>query len=45
MIEGVRSLNLSYCVAIVTYEILRQKGYKGLSSVETIKGENFLESN
>ena len=43
MIEGVRSLNLSNCVAIVVYEILRQKNYFGLSSVETIKGENFLE--
>ena len=28
MIEGVRSLNLSNCVAIVTYEILRQKNMK-----------------
>lgn len=45
MIEGVRSLNLSNCVAIVVYEILRQKDYVGLSSVETIKGENFLENN
>ena len=45
MIEGVRSLNLSNCVAIVIYEILRQNGYKGLSGVETIKGENFLENN
>ena len=43
MIEGVRSLNLSNCVAIVVYEILRQKNYFGLSGVETIKGENFLE--
>ena len=45
MIEGVRSLNLSNCVAIVVYEILRQRQYEGLSGVETIKGENFLESN
>ena len=44
MIEGVRSLNLSNCVAIVVYEILRQQKYVGLSSVETIKGESFLES-
>ncbi len=42
MIEGVRSLNLSNCVAIVIYEILRQKNYEGLSKVETIKGESFL---
>lgn len=45
MVEGVRSLNLSNCVAIVVYEVLRQKKYIGLSSVETIKGENFLENN
>ena len=44
MIEGVRSLNLSNCVAIVVYEILRQKNYEGLSKVETIKGEDFLEN-
>lgn len=45
MLEGVRSLNLSNCVAIVVYEILRQREYEGLSRVETIKGENFLEIN
>ena len=45
MIEGVRSLNLSNCVAIVVYEILRQKSYDGLSKVETIKGEDFLINN
>lgn len=44
MLEGVRSLNLSNCVAVVIYEILRQKDYEGLSKVETIKGEDFLES-
>lgn len=44
MIEGVRSLNLSNCVAIVVYEILRQRCYEGLSRVETIKGEDFLEN-
>ena len=45
MIEGVRSLNLSNCVAIVIYEILRQRSYEGLSKVETIKGEDFLINN
>lgn len=45
MLEGVRSLNLSNCVAIVVYEILRQRNYEGLSSVETIKGEDFLINN
>ena len=44
MVEGVRSLNLSNCVAIVVYEILRQRNYETLSRVETIKGEDFLES-
>ena len=29
MVEDVRSLNLSNCVAIVIYEILRQKNYEG----------------
>ena len=45
MVEGVRSLNLSNCVAIVVYEILRQRNYEGLSKVETIKGADFLEIN
>ena len=45
MVEDVRSLNLSNCVAIVVYEILRQRNYEGLSRVETIKGEDFLENN
>ena len=45
MIEGVRSLNLSNCVAIVVYEILRQRKYPNLSYTETIKGENFLMNN
>lgn len=30
MIEGIRCLNLSNAVAIVTYEILRQTGFKNL---------------
>ncbi len=38
-----RSLNLSNCVAICIYEVLRQLGYPGLSSVEMIKGADFLE--
>ena len=44
MIADVRSLNLSNCVSIVVYEILRQRNYEGLSRVETIKGEDFLSS-
>lgn len=38
-----RSLNLSNCAAILVYEALRQQDYPGLSSVEQLKGENFLE--
>lgn len=39
-----RSLNLSNSVAIVTYEACRQQNYFNLSTFETIKGEDFLES-
>lgn len=39
-----RSLNLSNCVAICLYEVLRQLGYPELSSSEVIKGEDWLEN-
>jgi len=42
MVENVRSLNLSNCVAIMVYEVLRQQKYYGLSKVEVLKGENFI---
>ena len=42
MKKETRSLNLSNCVAIVTYEILRQQDYISLSRKEVIKGEDFL---
>ena len=42
MIPEARSLNLSNCVAIVAYEILRQQNFYGLSTHEAIKGEDFL---
>ena len=42
MKEDTRSLNLSNCVAIVVYEILRQQDYASLSRHEVIKGEDFL---
>lgn len=45
MKPNARSLNLSNCVAIVTYEILRQQKYYGLSSDEAIKGDTYLEDN
>lgn len=43
MVEDARSLNLSNCVAICVYEVLRQLDYPGLSPVEVIKGEDWLE--
>ena len=43
--SNIRALNLSNCVALVLFEVLRQQDYPNLSRVETIKGENFLESN
>ncbi len=45
MVPQARSLNLSNCVAIVAYEVLRQLGYPGLAGDETIKGADFLERN
>ncbi len=38
-----RSLNLSNCVAIILYEVLRQQGFSDLATHETLKGENFLD--
>lgn len=40
-----RSLNLSNCVAICAYEVLRQQQYPNLSLVEVQKGENWLKEN
>lgn len=37
-----RSLNLSNCVAIGIYEVLRQQDFNDLSRVEVQKGENFI---
>lgn len=37
-----RSLNLSNCVAIVAYQVLDRLGFPGLSTVEVLKGEDFL---
>jgi len=41
--ENVRSLNLSNCVALVLYEVLRQQNYLDLSLKEPHKDENWLE--
>ena len=42
--SNIRALNLSNCVALVLYEVLRQQDYPNLSKVEIIKGEDFLEN-
>lgn len=42
MVPEARSLNLSNCVAIIVYEILRQQKFPSLSTSEAIKGEEFL---
>ncbi|MCR4912087.1 MAG: tRNA (cytidine(34)-2'-O)-methyltransferase [Bacilli bacterium] len=42
MVPNARSLNLSNCVAIVAYEVLRQQNFYNLSTHEAIKGEDFL---
>ena len=46
MNSNVRALNVSNCVAICAYEVLRQLDYPNLSKVEpeNFKGENFLEN-
>lgn len=40
--ENVRALNLSNCVAIATYEVLRQQNYPNLQMKESHKGEDWL---
>ena len=43
MVKEARSLNLSNCVALVSYEVLKQLNYPNLCQHETIKGEYFLQ--
>ncbi len=43
MTDNVRALNLSNCVAIVTYEVLRQLNYPNLLFDEPHKSKTFLE--
>lgn len=40
--DNVRSLNLSNCVAIVLYEVLRQQEFPELLQTEPFKGEDYL---
>ena len=42
MVPDARSLNLSNCVALVAYEVLRQQNFNDLATSECIKGEDFL---
>ena len=44
MVPEARSLNLSNCVALVLYEVLRQRKFPELATSECIKGENFLDN-
>ncbi|MGN1275910.1 MAG: TrmH family RNA methyltransferase, partial [Floccifex sp.] len=39
---NVRALNLSNCVAVATYEVLRQQDYLDLLRTEPHKGEDWL---
>lgn len=43
MVSDARSLNLSNCVALVSYEVLRQQNFENLATFEEIKGNEFLE--
>lgn len=40
--DKIRALNLSNCVALTLYEVLRQQDYPGLLRYEPFKGENYL---
>lgn len=41
--SNVRALNLSNCVAIMTYEVLRQQNYNNLLTKDPFKGEDYLQ--
>ncbi len=42
MNANIRALNLSNCVALVLYEVLRQQDYPNLLRTEPFKGEDYL---
>ncbi|MEG0022196.1 MAG: tRNA (uridine(34)/cytosine(34)/5-carboxymethylaminomethyluridine(34)-2'-O)-methyltransferase TrmL [Bacilli bacterium] len=42
MNRNVRALNLSNCVAIMLFEVLRQQDYRDLLRTEPFKGEDYL---
>lgn len=41
--DNIRALNLSNCVALVLYEVLRQQDYPNLLREEPFKGKDYLE--
>ena len=43
MNDHIRSLNLSNCVAVMLFEVLRQQDYNDLLRTEPFKGEDYLE--
>lgn len=43
MVDNARSLNLANTVALVTYEVHRQRGFENLSKTEVIKGADFID--
>lgn len=43
MTDKVRALNLSNCVAIMVYEVLRQQNYNDLLRYEPFKGSDYLD--
>ena len=43
--DNIRALNLSNCVALVTYEALRQQDFKGLLTYDKFKGKDYLKNN
>ncbi len=42
--DKIRALNLSNCVAIVLFEVLRQQNFNDLLRSDPFKGENYLSS-
>jgi tRNA (cytidine/uridine-2'-O-)-methyltransferase len=42
MVPEARSINISNCIGITAYEVLRQWDYLNLSKVEVQKGENYI---
>ena len=42
--DNIRALNLSNCVAIVTFEVLRQRDFPGLLKSDPFKGKEYLKT-